>query len=211
MITNIYSSSNFIRKVEDENQIVIQNKVAEKTHKVNYLKITNTLVSNTSLVINTEDTKITLEFLTKKEATNSLSQLNDLINQLKKGTYNFHSDFLDHSNNSSDTTITPLNFILKIENNGKYSSIKVNTTNSVYVLGSQVFIRSASNGNPLVLDFEDKKSALSQSKKLMKKLQQLRDSNFDDDVVDDRILLRSPNKVYSLSVNDSGNLLTEDL
>jgi len=177
-MTNIYSSSNFIRKVENENLIVIENKVAEKTHKVNYLKITNTLVSNTSLVINTEDTKITLEFLTKKE---------------------------------SDTTITPLNFILKIENNGKYSSIKVNTTNSVYVLGSQVFIRSASNGNPLVLDFEDKKSALSQSKKLMKKLQQLRDSNFDDDVVDDRILLRSPNKVYSLSVNDSGNLLTEDL
>jgi len=211
MMTNIYSSSNFIRKVENENLIVIQNKVAEKTHKVNYLKITNTLVSNTSLVINTEDTKITLEFLTKKEATNSLSQLNDLINQLKNGTYNFHSDFLDHSNNSSDTIIKPLNFILKIENNGKYSSIKVNTTNSVYVIGSQVFIRSSSNGNPLVLDFEDKKSALSQSKKLMKKLQQLRDSNFDDDVVDDRILLRSPNKVYSLSVNDSGNLLTEDL
>lgn len=211
MITNIYSSSNFIRKVEDENQIVIQNKVAEKTHKVNYLKISNILVSNTSIVINTEDTKITLEFLTKKEATNSLSQLNDLINQLKKGTYNFHSDFLDHSNNSSDTTITPLNFILKIENNGKYSSIKVNTTNSVYVLGSQVFIRSASNGNPLVLDFEDKKSALSQSKKLMEKLQNLRDSNFDDDIVDDRIILRSPNKVYSLSVDDSGNLLTEDL
>jgi len=211
MVSNIFSSSNYIRKVENQNEIVFQNKLAEIYHKINYNNIKKTFVNNTSIIVETTDNKITMEFLTKQEATNALSQLVDLINQLKNGTFNFTSDYLEHSNNSSDTQITAKNYILQVENNGKYSSIKVNTTNSVYILGSQIYIRSTSNNNSLVLDFEDKKSAISQGEILMEKLKNLRESEPEEDFVDDRILLRSPNKVFSLTISDTGNLLTEDL
>lgn len=211
MVSNIFSSSNYIRKVENQNEIVFQNKLAEIYHKINYNNIKKMFVNNTSIIVETTDNKITMEFLTKQEATNALSQLVDLINQLKNGTFNFTSDYLEHSNNSSDTQITAKNYILQVENNGKYSSIKVNTTNSVYILGSQIYIRSTSNNNSLVLDFEDKKSAISQGEILMEKLKNLRESEPEEDFVDDRILLRSPNKVFSLTISDTGNLLTEDL
>lgn len=88
----LYNSNNFIKEVIND-FLQVQERLGTVKYSIDYNVISSTLIDNRFLVIyRTNDDKLSLQFSSIEESTLALNSLNDIVDQLKDGTYLYGSN-----------------------------------------------------------------------------------------------------------------------
>lgn len=177
--SEIFSSSNFIRKVIGKD-IQIQNSDATKVvYTVDYSTVNTSMINNRFLIIYTSSDDITLQFSNSEEVLLAHNILLETIEQLKDNTYNTINSNVDNIYDPN-TFIYEISFddytIRLVNNKGEMtSSIVAKQVTTVYVYGNSVIVKTEASDGRGVYYFKNTTDAILGAERLRQAIKTITD------------------------------------
>lgn len=177
--SEIFSSSNFIRKVIDKD-IQIQNSDATKVvYTMDYSTVNTSMINNRFLIIYTSSDDITLQFSNSEEVLLAHNILLETIEQLKDNTYNTINSNVDNIYDPN-TFIYEISFddytIRLVNNKGEMtSSIVAKQVTTVYVYGNSVIVKTEASDGRGVYYFKNTTDAILGAERLRQAIKTITD------------------------------------